>query len=113
MKLALCAAVVALAVASGNARADGPARANASQQAVASAAVELSAQPVRVKMGTAELYVPTFFQPVDGLYDLVVHFHGIPSLQEDNFERARVNAVVVTVNLGIASDAYAAAFRAP
>jgi hypothetical protein len=35
------------------------------------------------------------------------------SLQEDNFERAHVNAVVVSVNLGVASDAYSDAFRAP
>jgi hypothetical protein len=67
----------------------------------------------RIKFGHAELYVPTFFHPVDGAYDLVVHFHGIGSLQEDNFERALVNAVVVSVNLGLASDAYANAFRAP
>ena len=67
----------------------------------------------RVKFGHADLYVPTFFEPVDGTYDLVVHFHGIPSLQEDSFERAHVNAVVVSVNLGIASDAYSNAFRAP
>jgi hypothetical protein len=64
-----------------------------------------------VKFGHADLYVPTFFQPVNGTYDLVVHFHGIPSLQEDSFERAHLNAVVVSVNLGIASDAYSNAFR--
>jgi hypothetical protein len=69
--------------------------------------------PARARFGHAELYVPTFFAPVDGAYDLVVHFHGISSLQEDNFERARVNAAVVSVNLGVASDAYADAFRAP
>jgi hypothetical protein len=67
----------------------------------------------RVKFGTADLYVPTFFHPEQGTYDLVVHFHGIPSLQEDNFERAHINAVIVSVNLGIASDAYSNAFRAP
>jgi hypothetical protein len=67
----------------------------------------------RVKFGHADLYVPTFFQPLAGTYDLVVHFHGIPSLQEDNFERAHVNAIVVSVNLGLASDAYSGAFRAP
>jgi hypothetical protein len=70
-------------------------------------------EPSRVKFGHADLYVPTFFHPVAGKYDLVVHFHGIPSLQEDNFERAHVNAIVVSVNMGIASDAYSAAYRAP
>jgi hypothetical protein len=67
----------------------------------------------RVKFGHAELYVPSFFRALDGAYDLVVHFHGIPSLQEDNFERAQLNAVVVSVNLGLASDSYSNAFRAP
>jgi hypothetical protein len=69
--------------------------------------------PSRARFGHADLYVPTCFHPVDGTYDLVVHFHGISSLQEDNFERAHLNAAVVSVNLGVASDAYADAFRAP
>jgi hypothetical protein len=50
---------------------------------------------------------------VNGKYDLVVHFHGIGSLQENNFEQAHLNAVVVSVNLGIASDVYSGAYRAP
>src|SRR5262249_20790048 len=57
--------------------------------------------------------VPTFFRPVAGKYDVVFHFHGIPALQEENFERAHINAIVVSVNMGIASDAYSNAFRAP
>jgi hypothetical protein len=69
--------------------------------------------PSRARFGHADLYVPSGFHPVDGTYDLVVHFHGISSLQEDNFERANLNAAVVSVNLGVASDAYADAFRAP
>jgi hypothetical protein len=83
--------------------------------AATEAVVHAAAQTVgtHVRFGHADLYVPSFFEPVAGTYDLVVHFHGIPSLQEDNFERARLNAVVVSVNLGIASDAYSAAFRAP
>jgi hypothetical protein len=94
------------------ARGESPAgRSVAAQQAVVRAGVQAEAS--RVKFGHADLYVPTFFQPVAGTYDLVVHFHGIPSLQEDNFERAHVNAIVVSVNLGLASDAYSGAFRAP
>jgi hypothetical protein len=70
-------------------------------------------EPARARFGYAVLYVPTFFHAVDGTYDLVVHFHGMSSVQEENFERAGVNAAVVSVNLGVASDAYADAFRAP
>ncbi|HEY8089178.1 MAG TPA: hypothetical protein VIF09_15070, partial [Polyangiaceae bacterium] len=48
-------------------------------------------EPARVKFGHAELYVPPFFHPVNGKYDLVVHFHGIASLQENNFDEVRLN----------------------
>jgi hypothetical protein len=105
----------ALGIVSG-ARADSTtARSAAAQQAVvhAGATATLRNEPSRVKFGHADLYVPTGFHTTAGSYDLVVHFHGIPSLQEDNFERAGVNAVVVSVNLGLASDAYSGAYRAP
>src|ERR1700722_3360347 len=100
------------------ARGDSPAmRTVAAQEAVVPAgdraAEQARIEASRVKFGHADMYVPTFFHPVAGTYDLVVHFHGIPSLQEDNFERAHVNAIVVSVNLGLASDAYSGAFRAP
>ena len=100
----------------GPARADSAGRPAAAQEAVVRAggrAAESVSEGTRVKFGHSELYVPTFFHPVAGKYDLVVHFHGIGSLQEDNFERAHINAIVVSVNLGIASDAYSNAFRAP
>ncbi|MGH7298016.1 MAG: hypothetical protein ACRELB_23960, partial [Polyangiaceae bacterium] len=108
-------AILAMTGATGLASADGPAmRSAAAQEAVVRAGGRLLEQePARVKFGHAELYVPTFFHPVDGKYDLVVHFHGIGVLQEHNFEQARLNAVVVSVNLGIASDVYSSAFRAP
>lgn len=91
------------------------AHAVAAQQAVvhAGATAAITSEPSREKFGHADLYVPTFFRPTAGAYNLVVHFHGIPSLQEDNFERAGINAVVVSINLGIASDAYSGAYRAP
>jgi hypothetical protein len=89
----------------------------AAPEAVIHAADTLGDAPVgeasRAHFGNADLYVPSFFRPVAGSYDLIVHFHGIASLQEDNFERAHVNAAVVSVNLGVASDAYSNAFRAP
>ncbi len=110
--------MLAAATTAGTARGESPAsRSAAAQEAVVRAgrraAETATHEASRVKFGHSDLYVPTFFHAVDGKYDLVVHFHGIPSLQEDNFERARVNAIVVSVNLGIASDAYSNAFRAP
>lgn len=109
-------ALLAVVAATGLARGEGPiGHPAAAQEAVVRAgdhaAEQARLEASRVKFGHADLYVPTFFQPVNGTYDLVVHFHGIPALQEESFERAHVNAVVVSVNLGIASDAYSNAFR--
>src|SRR3984957_19645169 len=103
--------ILSLVAATGLSHAEPPAvRSVAAQEAVVRAgdhaAEQARLEASRVKFGHADLYVPTFFQPVDGTYDLAIHFPGIPSLQEDSFEKAHVNAVVVSVNLGIASDAY-------
>jgi hypothetical protein len=107
------AMVLCVASAAAPARGESPAtRSAAAQEAVVRAGGQLL-EGSHVKFGHADLYVPSFFRPVDGTYDLVVHFHGIPSLQENNFEQAHLNAVVVSVNLGTASDAYSNAFRAP
>lgn len=100
------------------AHAEPPTRTAAAQGAVVHAGASVTdegpaAEPVRQRFAFGDLYVPTFFHPVGGKYDLVVHFHGIPSLQEANFEKAKVNAVVVSVNLGISSDAYSKMFKVP
>lgn len=69
---------------------------------------------VRAVVGKgAELYVPPWFTTKDGHYDLVVHFHGLSSIQEKNFEQVRLNAAVVSINLGVGTDAYGAPFRDP
>lgn len=69
--------------------------------------------PHRVKLAQkgAELYLPPWFSPRRGGYDLVVHFHGLPKLQEANVERAQLNVAVVSINLGVGTDAYGGAFR--
>jgi hypothetical protein len=114
------AVLVGLGVAGGGASAyaEPPARTVAAQGAVVHAGALASdesanAQPSRQRFAFGDLYVPTFFHPVNGKYDLVLHFHGIPSLQETNFEKAKINAVVVSVNLGISSDAYSKMFKVP
>jgi hypothetical protein len=63
--------------------------------------------------GWGVLYVPPWFKVVDGKYDLIVHFHGGHHLQVDNMERARINAVVVSVNLGINTGPYSDVYGAP
>ncbi len=67
----------------------------------------------RAFMQWGVLSVPSHFQVVDGGYDLVIHFHGGQALQEENFDRTRINALVVSVNLGIGSGPYSAMFGAP
>jgi hypothetical protein len=73
--------------------------------------------PFRLHFGKADVYLPTFFQPSftpeGGTYDLIVHFHGMSSVQEGNIERARLNAAIVSVNLGFGSGPYEDAYRDP
>jgi hypothetical protein len=73
--------------------------------------------PYRLHFGKADVYLPTFFQPEHtpggDTYDLIVHFHGMSSVQEGNIERARLNAAIVSVNLGFGSGPYEDAYRDP
>jgi len=74
---------------------------------------KLASEPYRAHFGRTDLYVPTFFRPDAGKYDLIVHFHGLSAAQESNIERAHVNAIVATINLGVGSGPYEHAFRDP
>jgi len=70
--------------------------------------------PYRAKLAHgAELYLPTWFSPRRGSYDLVVHFHGLGKLQEGNLDRSQLNVAVVSINMGVGTDHYANAFRDP
>lgn len=71
----------------------------------------LSASPYRAKVGRTDLYIPTFFEPKDGKYDLIIHFHGLSAAQESNIERTRINAVVASINVGVGSGPYEHAFK--
>lgn len=59
----------------------------------------------------AELYIPPWFSPRRGGYDLIVHFHGVGKWQEANIEHARLNVAVVSVNLGAGTEPYSNAFK--
>jgi hypothetical protein len=73
-----------------------------------------SAPPAfRAHFGKADLYVPTFFHLVDGNYDLIIHFHGMSSVQESNIEKAHLNAAIVSLTLGFGSGPYEDAYREP
>jgi hypothetical protein len=74
-----------------------------------------NATPFRTRLGfhSAELFLPTWFSPHHGTYDLILHFHGVGKLQEGNLERSQINAAVVSINLGVSTTLYSNAFRDP
>lgn len=70
--------------------------------------------PYRASLGHgAVLYLPPWFRGKAGGYDLVVHFHGEGRWQEANVDHAKLDAAVVSVNLGAGTDAYDRGFRDP
>ena len=74
---------------------------------------KLASEPYRTHFGRTDLYIPTFFRADAGKYDLIVHFHGLSAAQESNVERAHVNAVVASINLGVGSGPYESVFKQP
>jgi hypothetical protein len=71
----------------------------------------MASAPYRAHLGRTDLYIPTFFEPKDGTYDLIIHFHGLSAAQESNIERTRINAVVASINIGVGSGPYEHAFK--
>lgn len=53
------------------------------------------------------------FSSPDGVYDVVIHFHGNTELVEESLARAGIRAVYVPQNLGVGSGPYEARFGAP
>ncbi len=68
-------------------------------------------EPFRQHVGAAEIFVPAHLALRNGKYDLIVHFHGAPHLQEEGIARAHISAVVVSVNVGTQSGPYGTAFK--
>jgi hypothetical protein len=111
----LCSAIAALMLglvgAAPEARADTPVRPEVQTTLFRGAADSAEAPRASNQyFGWGVLYVPPWFKVVDGKYDLIVHFHGGHFLQVENMERARINAVVVSVNLGINTGPYSNAY---
>ena len=69
------------------------------------------AEPVRVPLGRKVVDVPTACRDAKGRYDVLIHFHGVPSRVEQAFSHSGVAAVLVVVNLGIGSGPYEDAMR--
>ncbi len=56
--------------------------------------------------GLGVLFVPTTFHSADGTFDLLVFFHGNAELVALSAVAAKLNALVLVINLGIGSGAY-------
>jgi hypothetical protein len=59
------------------------------------------------------MFIPPAFASEDGGYDLVIHFHGNYDVVEESFGLAKLNAVVVVMNLGNGSGPYEDRFDNP
>lgn len=68
--------------------------------------------PVTVRLGHYQIRLPELCRGADGRYDVLVHFHGVPSKVEKAFTESGVSAVLVTGNMGIGSGKYEDAFTA-
>lgn len=95
------------------AHADPPKATKARAGASTEAPGAVKESPTRAKWGWHDLYVPAWFRPEGGTFDVIVHWHGGPFLQEENLERARLNAVVVSINMGVGSGPYTDAYAHP
>lgn len=118
-EIALCGVLCLLGGGCSNDRPPPPARTVDAAQSPRESDVETpkhleTATAHRAKVGHgAELYAAPWFSAHRGNYDLIVHFHGLGKIQEGNLEKTRINAAVVSINLGAGTDHYSSAFRDP
>jgi hypothetical protein len=66
-----------------------------------------------VTPGGRVVYIPDGCRSVAAPYDLLVHFHGAPTVMEPAFERSGIGGVLAILNLGIGSGKYEDAFQDP
>jgi hypothetical protein len=66
-----------------------------------------------VAPGSRVVYLPDGCRSVARPWDLVVHFHGAPTVMEPAFERSGIGGVLTILNLGIGSGKYEDAFQDP
>lgn len=110
MLAARLALVFAVATVGATAHASPPPSSPPAPSATPSSATSAPA-PFRARyLPGAELYVPAFFVP-SATYDVVLFFHGLPRAMDDAFDRARPNALLVSVNLGEGSGPFEQHFR--
>lgn len=91
---------------------DEPAR-EAAREGAAPARRLVSGEVSQTVRGDLTVRVPAELAMSDDRFDLLVHFHGAAPNQAANVDEAKLSAVVVSVNDGLFSDAYAKAFASP
>ncbi|UQA59698.1 hypothetical protein [Polyangium aurulentum] len=67
----------------------------------------------RAPLAGGLLMFPPSFSSEDGQYDLVLHLNGNTNLVEESFNYAKLNAVLVILNLGVGSGVYEDRFADP
>jgi len=60
-----------------------------------------------------DIYIPSTFRGDGDTYDLVIHFHGLPSLERRAMDRVGLDAIVVAVNHGAFADRYQEPYKDP
>jgi len=63
-------------------------------------------RPVHSSTHAGLVFLPRGFHLDEGAFDVIVHFHGAPTVLEDALEAAGLHAALLTVNLGIGSGPY-------
>ena len=66
-----------------------------------------------VTRGGRVVYIPNGCRSVSHNFDVVIHFHGAPTVMEPLFERSGIDGVLAILNLGIGSGKYEDAFQDP
>lgn len=66
----------------------------------------MSGQPYRKTLPPLTISIPAELAVVDGKVDLLIHFHGVPIVQENNLRQSGLKAVTVSVNEGEGSSTY-------
>jgi hypothetical protein len=70
-------------------------------------------EPYHAKQKAFDLYIPPAFHAEHGHYDLIIHFHGLPSLEKHAADETEINAIVVAVNHGAWAGQYEEPYRDP
>lgn len=68
--------------------------------------ITMSGREYRKILPPLTISIPAELNVVDGKVDLLVHFHGVPIVQENNLRQSGLKAVTISVNEGEGSSTY-------